>query len=76
MIQELLARFFQTFKTKNPVIYGVIALVLFGVFEALQNPIFSETFGTSDATNKILEILTVITLALSGTHTSELTKKK
>lgn len=76
MLTELLAKFFQTFKTKNPKVFGIIALVLIALFAAVQNPIFSEIFGTSAATNKIIEVLTFLVAVIAGTHTSEITNKK
>ena len=75
MINQILAQFFAQFKTKNPTVYGVICLVLIGVYAALSNGLFSETFGTSEAVVKILEYLAFAIAVLTGTHTSNVLNK-
>jgi hypothetical protein len=76
MINQILAQFFAQFKTKNPTAYGVICLVLIGVYASLSNGIFQETFGTSDAVTKTLEYLAFAIAVLTGTHTTETLRKK
>jgi len=75
MINQILAQFFAQFKTKSPTVYGVISLFLIALYAVLSNGIFSETFGTSETTDKILEYLVMAIAVLTGTHTSNVIKK-
>lgn len=70
MLNQILAAFFEKFKTKNPTVYGVISLVLIGLYAALSSGTFSETFGTPDWLVKVLEYLAFALAVLTGTHTS------
>lgn len=70
MINQILAQFFAQFKTKNPTVYGLICLVLIGLYAALSNGIFAETFGTSEQLTKALEYVAFAIAVLTGTHTT------
>ena len=75
MINQILAQFFAQFKTKSPTVYGVISIVLIGVYAALSNGIFADTFGTSETTAKVLEYLAFVIALLTGTHTTNVLNK-
>ncbi len=70
MLNQILAAFFEKFKTKNPTVYGVISLVLIGVYAALSSGTFSDTFGAPEWLAKVLEYLAFALAVLTGTHTS------
>ena len=70
MINQILAQFFAQFKTKNPTVYGLICIVLIGLYAALSNGIFAETFGTSESLTKTLEYVAFAIAVLTGTHTT------
>lgn len=76
MINQILAAFFAKFKTKNPTVYGVITMILIGIYASLSSGAFAETFGTPDWLNKSLEYLTFAIAALTGTHTSAILEDK
>lgn len=70
MINQILAQFFASFKTKNPTVYGIICVVLIGLYAALSNGLFAETFGTSETLTKALEYIAFTIAVLTGTHTT------
>ena len=75
MLNQILAQFFAQFKTKNPTVYGLICVVLIGLYAALSSGIFSETFGTSGTLTKALEYIAFAIAVLSGTHTTSTLNK-
>jgi len=76
MLNQILAQFFAQFKTKNPVVYGVISVVLIGLYAALSSGAFTEAFGTNEHVVKILEYLAFAIAILTGTHTTTILENK
>lgn len=70
MLNQILAQFFAQFKTKNPTVYGLICVVLIGLYAALSSGIFTETFGASETLTKTLEYVAFAIAVLTGTHTT------
>lgn len=76
MLQQFLANLFEKFKTENPKTFGAVAVVLIGLYAALNSGAFAEAFGSPTWLNRVLEVLVFVTGLLSGTHTSQYTGKK
>lgn len=75
-LQVILARFFNSFKMKNKVLYFVVAAIVATINLAVNNVFLQETyvelFGALPSWfDELLKIISVIYLAISAPHTQE-----
>lgn len=74
MVNQILAAFFEKFKSKNQKAFAAFVVVITGVYILLSSGEFTALFGTDPIVARILEIVTVVYAALKGVHTSYITK--
>lgn len=75
-LNQLLASFFEKFKTQSPTAYFVISLIITGAFVLSQSDVFTALFPNAPWLNKSVEVIAFAYALISGTHTSKYTQTK
>ena len=74
-MNDFIASILNKFKTDNPKLFGVIALLLTGIFAILNSPDFVSTFGSPEWLTTALKYTAFVLALVSGSHTAHLTNK-
>lgn len=75
-LNQLLAGFFEKFKTQSPSIYFAISLAITGAFALSQSDVFTSLFPDAPWLSQTVEVVAFLYAVISGTHTSHITKAK